>query len=67
MALIGYAAWRLAVGFIQPMPAYLGMSAIQWACAGLLVWWAYGRFAEPFGQARPGTVAATLGGEALHG
>ncbi len=32
-----YCAWRVAVGFIQPLPTWAGMSAIQWACAAYLL------------------------------
>jgi prolipoprotein diacylglyceryltransferase len=34
-----YLAWRLAVGFIQPGATWLGLSAIQWACAAGLLYY----------------------------
>jgi phosphatidylglycerol---prolipoprotein diacylglyceryl transferase len=36
----GYAAWRLALGFIQPGFAILGLTAIQWSCLFVLVFYA---------------------------
>ncbi len=38
--MVGYLAWRFVVGFIQPAPEFLGLAAIQWACAAGLVYYA---------------------------
>jgi phosphatidylglycerol---prolipoprotein diacylglyceryl transferase len=41
--LVGYLAFRLAVDFLKPDPRFLGLSAIQWACAAALCWYARDR------------------------
>lgn len=38
--LLVYMAWRFTVDFLKPDPAILGLSAIQWAAAAALVWYA---------------------------
>ncbi len=38
--LFGYCGWRVLVDFLKPDPRFGGMSAIQWACAGAMVWYA---------------------------
>lgn len=38
--LVSYLAWRLAIDFLKPEPAFAGLSAIQWACAAALVFYA---------------------------
>jgi phosphatidylglycerol---prolipoprotein diacylglyceryl transferase len=37
--MVGYCAWRLAVDFLKPGTALLGLTAIQWACVGTLVYY----------------------------
>ena len=38
--LVSYLGWRLAVDFLKPEPAWAGLSAIQWACALALLFYA---------------------------
>ncbi len=38
--MVGYMGWRLAVGFIQPLEPIAGLGAIQWACVGVIVFYA---------------------------
>jgi prolipoprotein diacylglyceryltransferase len=38
--LAAYLAWRLAIDFLKPEPAFGGLSAIQWACVAGLLWYA---------------------------
>lgn len=39
--MVGYLAFRLLVDFIKPDPRYFGLSAIQFACAAALLFYAY--------------------------
>jgi phosphatidylglycerol:prolipoprotein diacylglycerol transferase len=36
--IIGYGTWRIAIDFLKPEPRLLGMSVIQWRCAGGLAY-----------------------------
>jgi phosphatidylglycerol:prolipoprotein diacylglycerol transferase len=36
----GYCAWRLAIDFLKPDPRYFGMNSLQWACLGVLLYYA---------------------------
>jgi phosphatidylglycerol:prolipoprotein diacylglycerol transferase len=38
--LCAYLAFRLAIDFLKPDPAILGLSAIQWVCLAALCWYA---------------------------
>lgn len=38
--MVGYMMWRLAVDFLKPEARIEGLSAIQWACAAMLVYYA---------------------------
>jgi|SRR2546428_3055593 len=54
--MVGYLAFRLAVDFIKPGEALLGMTSIQWACAIALVY--YGRdLPWPLGRNTEGALA----------
>jgi prolipoprotein diacylglyceryltransferase len=37
--LVSYLAWRFAVDFLKPEPAFAGLSAIQWTCVAALVFY----------------------------
>ena len=38
--MVGYLAWRFAVDFLKPSVSIAGLSAIQWACAAALAYYA---------------------------
>ncbi|HEY6330911.1 MAG TPA: prolipoprotein diacylglyceryl transferase family protein [Blastocatellia bacterium] len=38
--MVGYFGFRLAVDYIKPGVFFLGLTALQWACAGMLVYYA---------------------------
>ncbi len=38
--LFSYMAWRLMIDFLKPEPRLAGLTAIQWCCAGAVVWYA---------------------------
>lgn len=35
--LVSYLAWRFAIDFLKPEPAFAGLSSIQWVCAAALI------------------------------
>lgn len=37
--LVSYLGWRFAIDFLKPEPSFGGLSSIQWACAGALLWY----------------------------
>jgi phosphatidylglycerol:prolipoprotein diacylglycerol transferase len=39
--MIGYMAFRLGLEFLKPGDPIAGLTAIQWVCAAVLVWYAY--------------------------
>jgi phosphatidylglycerol:prolipoprotein diacylglycerol transferase len=56
--LVSYLAWRLAVDFLKPEPAFGGLSGIQWACVAGLIW--YVALRRDFAHGRPGTTVSVL-------
>jgi prolipoprotein diacylglyceryltransferase len=36
--MVAYASWRLAIDFLKPEPRVVGLSVLQWACLGVLVY-----------------------------
>lgn len=38
--LFSYMAWRLVIDFLKPEPRLAGLTAIQWCCAGAVLWYA---------------------------
>jgi phosphatidylglycerol---prolipoprotein diacylglyceryl transferase len=59
--MVSYGAWRLAIDFLKPDPRYFGMNFLQWACLGVLLY--YARDIKRWISYKPQPRAALAAGE----